>query len=104
MARNAARPVRSLYRGTNADLLVDVARLYIPDGALVADVCWGRGVFWRKTDMTRFHLVGSDVETERIRAVGGVDCPHWSLVTVPGPTFLVADCRRLPYRDKALMR
>ena len=50
MARTSPKPVRTLYRGTNADLLVDVARLYIPDGALVADVCWGRGVFWRRSD------------------------------------------------------
>lgn len=102
MARTSPKPVRTLYRGTNADLLVDVARLYIPDGALVADVCWGRGVFWQKTDTTRFTLLGSDVDGTRVRTAAGVDTAQWQLVTVPGPTFVVADCRALPYRDQSL--
>jgi len=102
MPRTSPKPVRTLYRGTNADLLVDVARLYIPDGALVADVCWGRGVFWQRTDAARFTLLGSDVDTDRIRAAAGVETPQWQLVTVPGPTFLVADCGRLPYRNQCL--
>jgi len=53
--------VRTLYSGSNADLLVDVTRLYIPDGALVADVTWGHGVFWRRFNgRRRFTLIGSD--------------------------------------------
>jgi hypothetical protein len=102
MARTSPKPVRTLYRGTNADLLVDVARLYIPDGALVADVCWGRGVFWQKTDASRFTLLGSDVDPARISAAAGAGTPQWQLMTVPGPTFLVADCGHLPYRDRSL--
>ena len=37
MVRTSSKPVRTLYRGTNADLLVDAARLYIPDGVVVVD-------------------------------------------------------------------
>jgi SAM-dependent methyltransferase len=102
MARTSPKPVRTLYRGTNADLLVDVARLYIPDGALVADVTWGKGVFWRKTDASRFTLVGSEIEEARIREAAGVTDPQWTLFTDQRRRFLVADCRRLPYRDQRL--
>jgi len=97
MATTTHKPVRTLYGGTNADLLVDVARLYIPDGALVADVTWGRGVFWQKTNTSRFTLLGSEVDHDRMRAAAGVNDPQGQLITAPGPTFLVADCRALPY-------
>jgi hypothetical protein len=102
MARTTAPPVRTLYRGTNADLLVDAARLYIPDGALVADITWGTGVFWKKTDHTRFTLLGSDIDPSRIREAAGIDSPQFALFTLPIPTFLVADCTALPYREQSL--
>jgi hypothetical protein len=102
MAQAAPKPVRTLYRGTNADLLVDVTRLYIPDGALVADVTWGKGVFWQKTDTTRWHVLGSDIAVERIRQAVGVQDPQWSLLADQSRRFLVADCTHLPYRDQRL--
>ena len=101
MARTAPTPVKTLYRGTNADLLVDVARLYIPDGALVADVTWGHGVFWQKTDTTRFTLVGSDVAPAVISAAAAAP-DQLALITVQAPSFLVANCTALPYRDQSL--
>jgi hypothetical protein len=46
----------------------EVAKLYLPDGALVADVTWGHGVFWRRFNgRRRFTLIGSDV-----RALDGI--------------------------------
>jgi hypothetical protein len=101
MARTADKPVQTLYRGTNADLLVDVARLYIPDGVLVADVTWGHGVFWQKTDTTRFTLVGSDVAPAVISAAAAAP-DQLALITVQAPSFLVANCTALPYRDQRL--
>jgi hypothetical protein len=101
MARSDQQHVKTLYRGTNADLLVDVARLYIPDGALVADVTWGHGVFWQKTDTTRFTLCGSDVAPEAIRAAAAAP-DQLALLTVKAPTFFVANCMELPYRDQSL--
>jgi hypothetical protein len=76
-------PVYSVVEGTNADLIRKVARLYIPDDALVADPTFGHGVFWRKLGRTRFRLIGSD---KRI---------------MPGVS-LVADIRQgLPYADSS---
>jgi hypothetical protein len=39
--------VRTVY-GNNSALIAAVARLYVPDGALVADVTWSHGVFWKR--------------------------------------------------------
>jgi hypothetical protein len=36
--------------GDNSELMADVAKLWILNGDVVADVTWGKGVFWRKLD------------------------------------------------------
>jgi hypothetical protein len=75
--------VHSTVFGTNADLIRNVAGLYIPDGAIVADVTFGLGVFWRKLGRTRFHVIGSD-----LRSTPGVR--------------VVADFRHLPYANASI--
>ena len=55
--------VETAHQGTNASLIQHVAKLYIADGALVADVTYGKGVFWRKTPTSRFTLQASDLLT-----------------------------------------
>jgi len=70
---------RTVY-GTNAELLAAAARLYVADGALVADVTYGKGHFWKHTN-GRFRVLGSDIMTVKKAA-------------------LRADCRELPYRDE----
>jgi hypothetical protein len=47
--------------GSNADLISAASRLYIHNGAMVADVTYGRGAFWTKTDTSRFTLLKSDL-------------------------------------------
>jgi hypothetical protein len=74
------REVRTVY-GNNSDLIRAVARLYLPDGAVVLDVTWGFGVFWKRfKGRRRFTLIGSD-----IRPLGGIS--------------VQADFRKLPYAD-----
>ena len=51
----------AVHHGDNATLMAAAAKLYIKDGDTVADVTYGKGVFWRRTNLDRFHLVGSDV-------------------------------------------
>jgi SAM-dependent methyltransferase len=55
--------IETAYQGNNAKLIAHVAKLYIPDGALVADVTYGKGVWWRKTPTSRFTLLASDLLT-----------------------------------------
>jgi hypothetical protein len=47
--------------GTNADLFPDILRLYVPEGSIVADVTFGKGVFWRNVDTTKYVLKASDL-------------------------------------------
>lgn len=58
--------------GGNADLFPKILDLHVPDGAIIADVTYGKGVFWRNVDLRRYTLHPTDIAT-------GVDCtslPH----------------------------
>ena len=77
--------------GNNADLIAHVAELYLPDGAQVADVTWGKGVFWRKmTTPRRLELWASDIN----------DHGEEIAQTHPNVTgWATADFTALPYTD-----
>lgn len=73
--------------GNNADLIAEVAKLYLVGERLViADVTYGKGVFWRQVDLTTHNFCPSDLQ------------PH----PKADRTVIRADLRRLPYRDAAL--
>ena len=42
--------VFSAYMQNNEDIFPLILQLYVRDGAEVADVTYGRGVFWKKVD------------------------------------------------------
>src|SRR5271169_3135539 len=63
--------------GSNAAVFADLLRLHVPEGSLVADVTYGKGVFWRDVPDGAYQLAASDLRT-------GVDC------------------RSLPYADQTL--
>jgi len=64
--------------GNNADLIYEVAKLYLRPGDRIADVTYGKGVFWRKIDTSKYEMFVSD------------------LLTVPERLY---DFRNLPYSD-----
>jgi len=66
------------YTGNNADLVQQVAIMYLKDGMSIADVTWGKGVFWRKIDLDKYDFHASDIIT----------CPD-----------ALYDFRDLPYDD-----
>lgn len=68
--------VQAVVYGNNADLISEVASLYATDDSKIADLTYGKGVFWRKTPHLR--VFGSDLITQPKR-------PH--------------DFTNLPYRD-----
>lgn len=74
-------PVLSVVTGNNGHLIAEVARLHTLTGKQVADVTYGKGVFWRKMDLSTFTLLTSDLETE---------------------CMINADFRHLPYADASL--
>ena len=59
--------VVSAHVGTNADVFPEVLRLHVAPGARIADVTYGKGVFWRKVREEDYRLLGTDIAT-------GVDC------------------------------
>lgn len=67
----------SAFVGNNADIFPEILELHVPDGAKIADVTYGKGVFWRKVDLSRYTLIPSDL-------ADGIDC------------------RNLPYESESL--
>lgn len=47
--------------GTNADLFPNILRLHVPEGSVIADVTFGKGVFWRNVDTSKYVLKPSDL-------------------------------------------
>jgi hypothetical protein len=71
--------VVSAHVADNSDVFPAVLDLHVPEGALIADVTYGKGVFWRKVVTDRYRVIGSDISKEA-----------WDV-------SMMADCRVLPY-------
>jgi DNA methylase len=56
----------------NAEVFPKVLALHVPRGALIADVTFGKGVFWRKVDLDQYQLLPSDLKT----GVDATDLPY----------------------------
>jgi hypothetical protein len=65
------------YVGTSDIIFPDILKLYVAPGSKIADVTWGRGVFWKAIPEGRYQLLATDLKH-------GVDC------------------RKLPYQDAEL--
>lgn len=50
--------------GTNADIFPDVLELYAPAGSKIVDLTYGKGVFWKNVDKSKYNLVTNDLVTE----------------------------------------
>jgi hypothetical protein len=50
-------------RGTNSDIFPGILHLYVPEGSLIADVTYGKGIFWQQVDIARYRLMATDIET-----------------------------------------
>lgn len=69
--------VFSAATGTNDELFPHILSLYVKPGSTVADVTFGKGVFWRQIPNGAYNLLASDIKD-------GVDC------------------RELPYDDTSI--
>ncbi len=72
----------------NADIFLDILELHVPQGAVIADVTFGKGVFWKKVPKGRYTLLASDLSKDS-------DDPDF-------PCKNGIDCRNLPYGDESL--
>jgi hypothetical protein len=59
--------VFTAYQGTNEDVFPQVISLYVAPGSTVADVTYGKGVFWKKVPEGAYRLLATDLKN-------GVDC------------------------------
>lgn len=48
--------------GTNAELISNVADMYLKEGQRVLDVTYGRGVFWKNVNTSLYEFVPSDLQ------------------------------------------
>lgn len=69
--------VFSAYMGGNEDTFPHILDLYVTPGSRVADVTFGKGVFWRNVPEGQYELLATDIQS-------GVDC------------------RALPYADETI--
>jgi hypothetical protein len=65
--------------GGNADVFPEILGLYVPRGAVVADVTFGNGTFWKRVPTGEYTLLASDLSTRKRRSAhievrGGIDC------------------------------
>jgi hypothetical protein len=67
----------SAHLSGNADVFPKILKLYVPVGSLIADVTYGKGVFWQNVPKGLYRVEGTDIAT-------GIDC------------------RALPYDDKTI--
>ncbi len=53
----------------------NILELYIPPGSVVADVTYGKGVFWKNVNKSEYSLLASDLKTEGLvdDCKGGID-------------------------------
>lgn len=59
--------IMSAHVGGNAEVFSQIMQLHVPPGLKVADVTWGKGVFWKNIPSEVYKLTPSDIQT-------GVDC------------------------------
>lgn len=69
--------VLSAYSDGNDDVFPRILHLYVRPGSIVADITYGKGVFWRNIPQKAYKLRATDLQD-------GVDC------------------RKLPYKDREL--
>lgn len=67
----------SAYQANNADVFPRILQLHVPIGSTVADVTYGKGVFWRNVPENIYNLLPTDIKTG-------------------------TDCRDLPYDDATI--
>lgn len=69
--------ILSAYQTSNADVFPHILALHVPTGSTVADVTYGKGVFWKNVPPDSYQVLATDLKTG-------------------------TDCRNLPYTDGSL--
>ncbi len=70
--------ILSAHVAGNADVFPLILQLHVPRGSTVADVTYGKGIFWQNVDPDDYKVIASDIESTKV------------------------DCRTLPYDDETI--
>ena len=55
--------IKTCIQGGNEHLIQNVCEIYAPAGIKIADVTYGKGIFWRKTNIEKYEFYPSDIKT-----------------------------------------
>lgn len=83
--------ILSSYTTGNAEVFANIVELHIPKNSIVADVTYGKGVFWQKVFLDKYRLLFSDIDA-KVR----IDPIHQVEVKTG------IDSRSLPFQDNSL--
>src|SRR4051812_34837794 len=81
--------VFSAFVADNSEVFPQVLALHVPKGAVIADVTYGKGVFWKRVPAADYTLLASDLDPK----------PQEGLYNVE---IKPCDCHKLPYQDEQL--
>jgi hypothetical protein len=59
--------IQSAHVGGNEEVFPSVLALHVPKGSVIADITYGKGIFWKKVPVDDYTLYATDIKT-------GVDC------------------------------
>ncbi len=54
--------IYTVHHGCNSGLIKNAVTLYFETGSKIADVTYGRGVFWKDIDKSQYEIVGTDIK------------------------------------------
>jgi len=81
----------SSYTTGNSEVFANILKLHIPKSSIIADVTYGKGVFWQKVPVSQYQLLFSDLDA-KVR----IDPIHQVEVKTG------VDSRLLPFEDNFL--
>lgn len=56
--------IKTAYIGNNSELIPRIFSLYVPEQSVVADVTYGRGVFWKNINKDKYKVYFSDISID----------------------------------------
>ena len=69
--------IRSAHVGVNEEVFPKILELHVKPGSIIADVTYGKGVFWKRVPADAYELLATDIKSG-------------------------TDCRALPYEDESI--
>lgn len=76
--------ILSAYVARNSEVFPRVLDLHVKKDAIVADVTYGKGVFWKNVNLNDYEVYASDLDPDK------------------SPSGYAVDCRNLPYENNSL--